>query len=193
MDYVQDQLKMSGLAFDKMFDHPNWSALVKYQRMKWELANGKKVPYANFGSGYQTEEKTKEALLTWILADNSVEQVGKYLGVWGLPRNQQIVHQNWRAFKRYSKWHAEYQGTMKSLRYAKFGTGYHSEKKTKEVLTKWAMEGTPIKEVQTTLGLTKLSGNHENYPAFMTYLRYYLELAEIRANHAANAKIARNA
>ncbi|POM61143.1 putative RxLR effector, partial [Phytophthora palmivora] len=50
----------SHLSFNQMLEHINWNALVKYQRMKWEHSNGKKVPYAYFGSGYQTEEKTKE-------------------------------------------------------------------------------------------------------------------------------------
>ncbi|KAG7384031.1 hypothetical protein PHYPSEUDO_003056 [Phytophthora pseudosyringae] len=180
----------SWLSYNELLKHRNWKALVKYQRMKWEQANGK-TPYAFFGSGFQNEEKTKEMLLAWVVADNSVEKVGKYLGVWGLPRSEQIVHQNWRAFKTYTKWFTQYQQGMKKLRYAKFGTGYHTEDKTKEVLTQWAMAGTSVTDVQKTLGLTGLSAaqmaRHENYAAFLKYMEYYLQLAPIRARHAVNA------
>ncbi|ETK80927.1 hypothetical protein F441_13781 [Phytophthora nicotianae CJ01A1] len=183
----------SKIEYKALNQHPNWNALVKYQRMTWEKAKGER-PYAYFGSGAQTKEKTKEMILSWIVAGNSVEDVGKYLGVWNLPHAEQIVHQNWRAFKKYEKWFKEYQDGMKKLKYAKFGTGYQTEDKTKEVLTKWAMAGTPIADVQKTLGLSGLSEaqilSHENSAAFLKYLVYYLQLAPIRAQFAANVKYA---
>ncbi|KAG2820618.1 hypothetical protein PC116_g15557 [Phytophthora cactorum] len=50
--------------------------------MKFERAYGKKLPYAYFGTGYQTEEKTKESLLQWVMAGDSVKSVAKTLGLW---------------------------------------------------------------------------------------------------------------
>ncbi|KAG6962189.1 hypothetical protein JG687_00007278 [Phytophthora cactorum] len=49
--------------------------------MKFERAYGKKLPYAYFGTGYQTEEKTKESLLQWVMAGDSVKSVAKTLGL----------------------------------------------------------------------------------------------------------------
>ncbi|OWZ23895.1 Avirulence (Avh) protein [Phytophthora megakarya] len=127
-------------------------------------------------------------LLAWIVADNSVESVGKYLGVWYLPTNERVVHQNWKAFKTYSKWFAEYKKGMKEWNYANFVVGVQTEKKTKEVLAQWAMAGTPIEDVMKKLKLSNLSGSklaqHQNYDALLTYIRYYKWLEPIRTANA---------
>ncbi|GMF24048.1 unnamed protein product [Phytophthora lilii] len=106
---VKEQyLKISStLPKEKMVFHPNWNAYAKYERMHFKKATGKKVAYAYFGSIPQSEKNTEEVLQGWIIAGRSDESVGKYLGVWGLPPSEQVLHVNWRAFKKYKKWHAQ--------------------------------------------------------------------------------------
>ncbi|KAF1775165.1 hypothetical protein GQ600_10891 [Phytophthora cactorum] len=75
-------------------------------------------------------------------------------------------------------------------KYSRFGTGYHTEKKTNEVLSKWAMSETPIKEVLQTFKLTGLSASqmakHENFPALLMYVKLYLDFKALKAMFAAN-------
>ncbi|KAG3099616.1 hypothetical protein PI124_g6431 [Phytophthora idaei] len=160
-------------SFEQLFNHPNWKALDKYEQMVWQKENeGKTVAYALIGTKYYSKEKTQEELLKWLVQKKSVKTVGNGLGVGGLARNDPIARQNWRAFAMYEKSFAEVQNVKTNPeKYSRFGSGYHTEKKTKEALTKWAMLGTPIKEVLKTFKLTGLSASgmakHENFPALL--------------------------
>ncbi|KAE9080857.1 hypothetical protein PF006_g27236 [Phytophthora fragariae] len=156
-----------GLSLEKNAEHMNYEALVKFIRMKFEAENaGKQLP--------------------------SVENVGKYLGVWGLPLNQQRIHANWRAFKRYSKMYAEYQKLMKPIRFSYIGSGYQTEEKTKEIMLKWAMAKSQFADVKQTLGLTGLSGQqlteHVNYEALQLFKGYVEEVKRLEETVAAENK-----
>ncbi|KAE8903188.1 hypothetical protein PF003_g12999 [Phytophthora fragariae] len=175
-----------GLSLEKNAEHMNYEALAKFIRMKFEAKNaGKQLPYAEFGTGLQNKEKTKNFLAGQLIAGSSVENVGKYLGVWGLPLNQQRIHANWRAFKRYSKMYAEYQKLMKPIRFSYIGSGYQTEEKTKEIMLKWAMAKSQFADVKQTLGLTGLSGQqlteHVNYEALQLFKGYVEEVKRLGA------------
>ncbi|KAG3120029.1 hypothetical protein PI124_g1659 [Phytophthora idaei] len=90
---------------EKAMLHQNWRALVKFQRMKFERVYSKKLPYAYFGTGYQTEEKTKESLLQWVMAGDSVKSVAKTFGLVGLTSKMELIgHQNYKAYRTFLKW-----------------------------------------------------------------------------------------
>ncbi|KAE8890301.1 hypothetical protein PF003_g25515 [Phytophthora fragariae] len=153
-----------GLSLEKNAEHMNYEALVKFIRMKFEAENaGKQLP--------------------------SVENVGKYLGVWGLPLNQQRIHANWRAFKRYSKMYAEYQKLMKPIRFSYIGSGYQTEEKTKDIMLKWAMAKRRFADVKQSLGLTGLSGQqlteHVNYEALQLFKGYVEDVKRLEETVAA--------
>ncbi|KAG2935736.1 hypothetical protein PC117_g12347 [Phytophthora cactorum] len=77
--------------------------------MKFERAYGKKLPYAYFGTGYQTEEKTKESLLQWVMAGDSVKSVAKTLGLVGLTSKMELIgHQNYKAYRTFLKWRKQW-------------------------------------------------------------------------------------
>ncbi|KAG3253762.1 hypothetical protein PI124_g1674 [Phytophthora idaei] len=94
---------------EKAILHQNWRALVKFQRMKLERTYGKKLSYAYFGTGYQTEKKTKECLLKWVMAGDSIESVAKTLGLVGLKSKMELIgHQNYKAFRTFVKWRKQW-------------------------------------------------------------------------------------
>ncbi|POM76405.1 Secreted RxLR effector peptide protein [Phytophthora palmivora] len=104
---VAAKLKVYNLPQNTAISHENWNALVKYMRMTVEGKAGKK--YAKFGTGYQTEKKTKEMLMKWILADDSIESVAKTLKVLDLTEHQLKVHRNYNAFMTFLTWRKEWQ------------------------------------------------------------------------------------
>ncbi|KAG4061649.1 hypothetical protein PC123_g3490 [Phytophthora cactorum] len=176
VDIVKEQflnMPSSMKSFQQLFNHPNWKALDKYVQMVWQKQNhGKTLVYAKIGTKDYSKEKTQEELLKWLVQEKSVKTVGDDLGVWGLARNDPIAHQNRRAFAMYEKWFAVVP-TIKTNpeKYSNFGSGYHTKKKTEEVLTNWAMSGDPIKKVLQTFKLTGKSASqmakHENFPALL--------------------------
>ncbi|POM72576.1 Secreted RxLR effector peptide protein [Phytophthora palmivora] len=104
---VAAKLKVYNLPQNTAVSHENWNALVKYMRMTVKGKAGKK--YAFFGTGYQTQEKTNEMLMKWILADDSIESVAKTLKVAGLSEHQLKVHRNYNAFMTFLDWRKDWQ------------------------------------------------------------------------------------
>ncbi|KAF4035744.1 hypothetical protein GN244_ATG12233 [Phytophthora infestans] len=90
---VGAKLGLANMPTEKLMLHPNWKALVKFQRMKFEHTYGKKLPYAKFGTGYQTEEKTKEELMKWIMAGTSRKDVRKTLGLTNVKTKIDLISQ----------------------------------------------------------------------------------------------------
>ncbi|KAG6942227.1 hypothetical protein JG688_00018246, partial [Phytophthora aleatoria] len=118
----------------ELVSHPNWKALVKYQRMKYEKKIGV-LPYATIDGVQLTKEKTQEKLLKWLAVKKPVDSVAKKLNVRSVPKRPQLPQQNWRAYRMYEKWFAADSNIkINEEGYSKFGTGYHTEEKTKEVL-----------------------------------------------------------
>nr|AVA31274.1 RxLR29 effector [Phytophthora brassicae] len=166
--------------------HQNWNAFNRYQRMKWEKDNNKKMPYAEFGRPnilIRTKEETKDNFLGWAMAGRSVENVRKFLGVSKFPAEQQHLHVNWRAFKAYEKFFQRHNDDMQKMyddtQYAKFGGYDRSKADTTQAMLKWVVEGKSVDEIAEILKLDKLSGdalmNHQNYPAFQMYQHFSKE------------------
>ncbi|KAH7491448.1 hypothetical protein KRP22_004849 [Phytophthora ramorum] len=197
VDDVKGILGLKGLSLESMMKHWNWNAFDRYWRLVHEKGNRKEIPYAVFGSGEQTKKNTHEVLLGWVLSGKSVEGVGKYLGVWGLPKSEQLLHQNWRAFKAYRKMFVQYETGLQKIKdqtqFAYFDKSFRGIDEAKETITKWAMKGYSIDYIATTLGLSGLSGakltSHINYRALGLYKNDFYALASLReANAKARAK-----
>ncbi|KAG6610386.1 putative secreted RxLR effector protein [Phytophthora cinnamomi] len=169
----------------------NWAALKRFERLKGVQKTGLMQWYAYFGSVGQTKKKTQEILDGALATGASVDDVATLLHVKGLSNTDLLVHPNYRAFKRYEKMHAQYQEMLKPIQFSYFGSGYHTKEKTKEIFDKWAMQGTPVKDVKKTLGLKGLSGEdltgHVNYDAFLLYRKVYNDWEPIRAHAAGRA------
>lgn len=172
--------------FAELSKHPNWKALDKYERMQWQkLKEGETLTFMRLGDRSYSKEKAQKQLLRWVAQKKPVESVYDDLQVAGFAHNTAAARQNWRAYIMYDKWFtAASQMQRNPQQYAKFGTGYHSEQKTTEVFEKWAMEGTHIKSVITTLKLNGKSAsemaNNENFPALLKYVKLYLDFKPFR-------------
>ncbi|KAG6972877.1 hypothetical protein JG688_00003772, partial [Phytophthora aleatoria] len=133
--FKEEKLKIpSTMEGSELFSHPNWNALVKYQRKKYETEN-EVLPYVTIDGVQLTKEKTQELLLKWLAVKKPVDSVAKRLKLRSVPESLKIFDQNWRAFRMYEKWFAANSNIkINTEKYSKFGTGYHTEEKTKGVL-----------------------------------------------------------
>ncbi|EEY70498.1 secreted RxLR effector peptide protein, putative [Phytophthora infestans T30-4] len=125
--------------------------------------------------------QTKQLLTSWLNSGKSVPSVSNKLGLKRMSLEQAIHHENWKALTTFQRMKSK-----KAKAYAKYGTGYQTEAKTKENLLQWVMRGDSPKEVSSTLGLLGLSRrkiiDHQNYEAFRTFLKYRKQWAEMQGN-----------
>ncbi|GMF65258.1 unnamed protein product [Phytophthora lilii] len=90
----------------------------------------------NYAGSGRNKKETRKWLQLWRNENEPLSSVAAKLGVHSLPHDVAIKSENWGAFVKYRK--------MVNLaesgrNYAFFGTGYQTEKKTKEHLLKWLL------------------------------------------------------
>jgi len=136
--------------------------------------------YAGF---LRDKQEARKWLQLWSNKKESVTSVAAKLGVFQLSQNAAVQHTNWKALVKYMRMSVL---GKNGQNYAKFGTGYQTEAKTKEYLMKWALQEESPKVVAQTLKMSHLTEAqrkvHVNYNALNTYVEYLAAVKKMRAS-----------
>ncbi|KAE8981559.1 hypothetical protein PR002_g23791 [Phytophthora rubi] len=145
----------------------------------------------NFAGHLRDSDETTKWLQMWLLKGDSEASVAAKLGVNGLEKAAAKKHANWGAYAKYL--HMQKRAGKPNY-FAHFGTGYQSEKKTKDVVWRWAVEGQTEAYAAGLLGMSKLSKDqyklHWNYNAYEEFLKAQEKMADLRKKFGGRVNLA---
>ncbi|ETI43124.1 hypothetical protein PPTG_12652 [Phytophthora nicotianae INRA-310] len=141
-----------------------------------------RVPTMNFAGMFRDAKETRKWLQYWFNTGESAESVAAKLGAVKLSGVDAAIHENSAALAKYGQMLKD---AKEGRKYAYFGTGYQTRKKTMEWLGKWALEEKSLEYVATQLKVLGKNGNmlkvHRNYNAIKAYKEILESVEKIRA------------